>query len=74
MRINDKWTITFVGTEEDTKKVQKQLGILKENTLVHNNTGEGVKKAFDTTRGATQHYTANLSKGLDVVDGFYKGM
>jgi uncharacterized protein YegL len=73
-RIKDKWTISFVGTKADVEKVQKDFGILKDNTLVHDNTGAGVKQAFTKTLQATATYTSNLSCGLDVTDGFYKSM
>ena len=51
---------------------KSDLNIDKSNTLVHDNTGEGVKKAFDTTLKATRTYSKKVTKGEDVLTGFYK--
>ena len=65
-------TVTFVGTKEDVKDIIKNLSIDESNTLVHDNTGEGVKKAFETTSRATKMYSKKVIKGEDVLTGFYK--
>lgn len=72
--IKDKWTITFVGTQHDVLDCQKKFGLLEGNLLIHDNTGEGIKKSLTKTLNATQSYVADLTMGLDVTDGFYKKM
>lgn len=67
-----EWTITFVGTDNDVKNVVNTLNIRGSNTLVHNNTSEGVKLAFTETVYATKQYIDKVEKGIKVLDGFYK--
>lgn len=68
----DGVTITFVGTKEDVRLIIKELGIDKSNTLVHDNTAEGVTEAFNKTIEATRNYSKKVVKGEDVKTGFYK--
>lgn len=65
------FTITFIGTEHDVDFTIKTLGIDKSNTLVHNNTGEGVKMAFNIQAEATKGYTKRVANNEDVTTGFY---
>lgn len=65
------FTVTFVGTKEDVKKVSNRLNIDESNTLVHDNTGEGVADAFMYMKTASASYRSNLSKGMDVSMNFY---
>jgi len=65
------FTITFIGTESDTLRIVKEVGINKTNTLVHNNTGEGVKMAFNIQAEATRGYTKSVANNEDVTTGFY---
>ncbi|MCP4255023.1 MAG: hypothetical protein GY775_16775 [Candidatus Scalindua sp.] len=66
-------TFTFVGAKEDRISMS-QYGIEESNILLHDNTSEGVKKSFNTTKTATVEYSAKVKKGRDVSKGFYKGM
>jgi hypothetical protein len=66
------FTITFVGTRGDVKRIVDNLNIDESNTLVHDNTSEGVRDAFIETRGATICYAQSVAKGEDVTRGFYK--
>ncbi len=70
---NRGWTITFIGTQDDTNNI---LGTFTNmdigNTLTHNNTGEGVATAFMAQTFATISYVNKVSKGEDVTKGFYK--
>lgn len=66
------WTVTFVGTQYDVHFIQLNLNIDSTNTLVHDNTPEGMKMSFETYRGATANYSKNVSRGLDVTTGFFK--
>lgn len=66
------WTVTFVGTKHDVAFVQANLSIDSTNTLVHDNTAKGVATSFEVYRGATETYSKNVSKGIDVTSGFFK--
>ncbi|MCA9381732.1 hypothetical protein KC678_05680 [Candidatus Dojkabacteria bacterium] len=57
------FTITFVGTEADVYEIQRNLSISKGNTLVHDNTAEGVERSFRKSMAATQSYSASVSRG-----------
>lgn len=73
--LNSKnFTITFVGTERDTRVVQRNLNIHESNTLVHNNTGESMSKAFEANSLARTSYSAKVVRGEDVSVGFYKSI
>lgn len=65
------FTITFIGTEKDTQAIIRNVKINKSNTLVHNNTGEGVATAFNVQAEATRDYSKRLKDGEDVTLGFY---
>lgn len=65
------FTVTFVGTDADTRQVIKNLAIDQSNTLVHNNTSKGVEMAFSATVQARTSYMKSVSKGEDVTRGFY---
>lgn len=66
------WTVTFVGTEQDVEFIQKNLNVDVSNTLVHDNTGEGVAKSFDTYFKSTVNYMQEVQRGADVTRGFFK--
>lgn len=68
---NEGFTITFVGTDSDTKSIIANLNIDASNTLVHNNTGKGVEDSYTKTVGATQMFMRSMSAGEDVSKGFY---
>lgn len=70
---NRGFTITFVGTKNDVRTIEKELGIDKSNTLTHDNTGKGIKEAFEATIKATTIYTEKVAKGEDTSKGFYSG-
>lgn len=65
------FTITFIGTKYDVNFTVRHLGIDKSNTLVHNNTGQGVELAFTTQAMATQEYSKRVANNEDVTTGFY---
>lgn len=68
----NNYTVTFIGTEADVARCKVVLNIDDSNTLSYDNTGEGLKKAFDATVIARENYSMNTSRGLDVSKGFYK--
>jgi uncharacterized protein YegL len=57
------FTITFVGTKTDVEEIQRNLSIAEGNTLVHDNTAEGVTRSFRKSMDATANYTANVAVG-----------
>lgn len=68
---DNNFTITFVGTQNDTTKMVSLLNIDASNTLVHNNTPQSVKMSFDKTVLARTAYVAKSMAGEDVSRGFY---
>lgn len=66
------FTITFVGTEYDTNAAINNYGIHASNTLVHDNTAIGMKMSMDMSTMSTRSYAIKVSKGEDVLTGFYK--
>lgn len=66
------WTFTFIGQQDDVDYAQKNLKFDKSNTLVHDNTGAGLEKAFVTNSVARSAYSSKVSAGEDVSKGFYK--
>lgn len=68
----NNFTVTFVGTQYDVERSQRNLNIDASNTLVHDNTGAGMKKAFAKTITSRVAYSANVSEGRDVSMNFYK--
>ena len=66
------WTFTFIGTDADVRYVQNNLSVAESNTLVHDNTAEGLEKAFATNSRSRSVYSAKVSAGEDVSVGFYK--
>lgn len=65
------FTITFIGTERDTQAIIRNVKINVSNTLVHDNTGEGVRSAFTVQAEATRGYSKRVAYGEDVTKGFY---
>lgn len=71
--LNSKnYTITFVGTAYDVDAAVDLYNIDKTNTLVHDNTGAGMRSAFASSTEATAVYAKKVIKGEDVQKGFYK--
>lgn len=68
---NDNFTVTFVGTANDTKAMIRNLNVDASNTLIHDNTPESVKMSFNKSLSATTQYFALASRGEDVSKGFY---
>lgn len=66
------FTITFVGTKQDTAKMIEVLKIDQSNTFSHENTKESVRSAFAASAGATMAYADNVVKCKSVTKGFYK--
>lgn len=67
--------ITFIGTERDILSVTQNLGLNSSNTLAHDNTFEGIGKAFTHKLAATASYRGSVSRGVkqeDLLTGFYK--
>lgn len=69
---SENYTITFIGTENDTIEVIRRLSIDKSNTLVYDGTGEGLAQSLNITMQARSEYTSKVTKGENVSKGFYK--
>lgn len=65
------FTVTFVGTDRDVKSIANAMSIDLTNTLGYNNTGEGLKQAFQVSNKATLAYRKSVDKGENVTKGFY---
>lgn len=68
----NNFTVTFIGTEDDTRNVVNRIGIDVTNTITHQNTVETVTATFDAMNVSTQTYSASVSRGENVSKGFYK--
>lgn len=64
-------TVTFVATEHDMKAIVRNLNLDESNTLVHDNTAQGITKAYQETMSATTNYISRSLAGEDVSTGFY---
>lgn len=65
------FTITFVGTKDDTRTMIDKLGVDVSNTLVHENTASSVKMSMDKTVASRSAYLMSAFAGEDVSKGFY---
>lgn len=68
----NNFTVTFVGTQGDVDFVQRNLNVDASNTLVHDNTADGMKMSFHVSNLARTAYSSAVSEGLEVSKGFYK--
>ena len=68
----ENFTVTFVATPEDLKKIMSDINIDESNTLATANTPDGFMESMKMSRGATMSYFASAEKGEDVLVGFYK--
>jgi uncharacterized protein YegL len=66
------WTFTFIGTKQDVAYAQANLKFHDSNTLIHDNTGAGLEKAFTTNSASRYAYSQKVEAGEDVSKGFYK--
>lgn len=65
-------TVTFIGTEDDTKNVINVLNINASNTVSYDGSAEGLAMTFMATQSARSIYAENVALGKDVSKGFYK--
>lgn len=68
----ENFTITFVATPEDLKRIMKDISIDKSNTLATSNTAEGFAKSMTATMNARTSYFTSSYAGEDTLVGFYK--
>ena len=68
----ENFTITFVATPEDLRKIMNDINIDESNTLATANTAQGFMDSMKMSRGATMSYFASADKGENVLVGFYK--
>ena len=69
---NKNFTITFIGTTQDTDEVQRLLNIDVSNTLSYDGSAEGLKKSLKLNSFSRSTYSAKVAAGEDVRTGFYK--
>ncbi len=65
------WTITFVGTKFDVKKMQILYNLDESNTFVHDNTPESITDSFVNTVSMNTNYAKRVVAGEDVTTGYY---
>ena len=68
----DQITVTFIGTEDDTRNMIRNLNIDESNTLSYDGTAAGLDASLQNTRSSRVGYATAVSKGEDVSKGFYK--
>lgn len=66
------FTVTFIGTPQDTKNVISRLKIDKSNTLSYDGTAQGLEKSMNMTLVSRGVYAESVAAGEDVSRGFYK--
>lgn len=68
------WTITYIGTTEETMRQGRQMGISQHNTMSMGATGQSVNTrgagGMSTARAA---YTDDVSQGKETRDDYMKG-
>jgi len=69
---SQNFTVTFVGTKSDLRRIINDLGLEESNCLEIENSGAGFAEAFNASFIATQTYSQKVLKGEDVTTGFYK--
>lgn len=65
------WTITFVGTEGDVKRMKVMYDLDDSNTLIHENTAESITDGFMQTMSMNTMYAKRVVAGEDVTTGYY---
>lgn len=65
-------TLTFIGTERDTKSAIQTYNIDSSNTQVYDGTADGLGESMILNSAARSSYADKVSKGLDVSKGFFK--
>jgi hypothetical protein len=66
-----RWTFTYLGANQDLKKVSKDLGINLGNMAAFVSTAEGTRDATTMHAAATSGYMVNRSKGIKADTSFY---
>lgn len=66
------FTVTFIGTPQDTKNVISLLKIDESNTLTYDGSAQGLEKSMNQTLTSREVYAESVAAGEDVSRGFYK--
>ena len=66
------FTITFIGTERDTRNIIRTFDIKESNTQSYDGTADGLANSMILNASARGTYANKLSKGLDVTVGFFQ--
>lgn len=66
-----KWTITYLGANQDLAKISDELGIIKGNLMKFDASSKGMKEAgFTVSMGLNSFYSSRRSGGTST-DNFY---
>lgn len=68
------FTITFIGTENDTKNIIRKLKIKAGNTLSYDGSAKGLEESMNKNLVARASYSKAVADGLDVKDGYFKDL
>lgn len=68
----NKFTVTFVGTPQDTETIIKNLGIDRGNTMTHDNTAKGVRASYKMSAVSTMAFSEDVKeRGINTSDSFF---
>ena len=68
------FTITFIGTERDVRKVVQELNVQVSNTMSYDGSARGLANSMIATLGARGEFKSKVLRGEDVKTGFYKNI
>lgn len=68
------FTITFIGTDRDVKKVVQELNVQVSNTMSYDGTAKGLANSMNVTLDARGEFKSKVLRGEDVKMGFYKNI
>jgi len=61
--VTKKWSINYIGANQDLSKISRTLGInLEHNTLTYNNTTDGTQQMWTSNTGSTARYMNRLER------------
>lgn len=73
-RENDgRWTITYIGANQDLSQVSENTGIDRNQTMAFNSTNRGVHLMSEAYSIGTKKYFDGRKKGLSKVSNLYDG-
>jgi len=64
-------TVTFMGTEWDVRNTKSLYRLREGNTLVHDNTPQGISKSYLNRSASVSRYTSAAASGQSVSSNFF---